>query len=107
MVKKRMRMYSLTFILATFFVLVSANSRAQNNATRTLSGTVFDEDGISLPGVGVFIKGTNFNTITDVDGKYQLKISKKQLTVTYTYVGMKAQNITIPAGSRNVKKMLL
>ncbi len=46
---------------------------SQAHAQTELSGTVTDEKGEALIGVGIAIEGTVFGTITDQDGKFTLK----------------------------------
>ncbi|MGY0426242.1 MAG: MG2 domain-containing protein, partial [Polaribacter sp.] len=60
----------------------------------TINGFVADENGASLSGVSILIKGTSFGTKTDFDGKYSLKIKKGDVLV-FTYLGYKSQKISI------------
>ena len=53
-----------------------------------ISGTVTDEGG-SLPGVSVLIKGTNNATSTDLDGKYVISAKSTDVLV-FSYVGYKS-----------------
>ena len=41
-----------------------------------ISGVVIDNDGLTMPGVSVSVKGTTTGTITDIDGKYNLNVKK-------------------------------
>ncbi len=62
---------------------------------KTIKGKVTDENGESLPGVTVFIKGTTYGTITDVDGNYSLEIPDDAEVLVFSFVGMKSQEIAI------------
>ena len=53
-----------------------------------ISGTVTDEGG-SLPGVSVLVKGTNNATSTDLDGKYVISAKSTDVLV-FSYVGYKS-----------------
>ncbi|SDR72809.1 TonB-dependent outer membrane receptor, SusC/RagA subfamily, signature region [Polaribacter sp. KT25b] len=69
------------------------------NSTRTvfdgtITGFVSDENGNSLPGVNVQIKGTTFGTQTDFDGNYTIKI-KTDDVLTFNYLGFKSQEISV------------
>ena len=56
--------------------------------TSSLTGTVLDETGQSLPGASVQIKSLNKSTITDVSGTYRLTgLSNGSFLVTVSYVG--------------------
>lgn len=56
----------------------------------TLCGKVVDENGLSLPGVAVLLKGTTIGAATDIDGKYSLQLpSSQSITLVFSFVGMK------------------
>jgi len=42
---------------------------------RTISGQVVDDNGESLPGVNVVLKGSTQGTITDLDGNYKVPLN--------------------------------
>jgi len=64
--------------------------------TRNLSGTVTSgDDGSSIPGASVIIKGTTLGTVTDMDGKFSLKIPPTAKTLIVAFVGMASQEIAI------------
>ncbi|MBC8755554.1 TonB-dependent receptor [Kordia sp. YSTF-M3] len=65
------------FAFLCLFVL-SVSMQAQNF---TLSGTISDESGEPLPGVTVFVKETSNGTVSDIEGKYALRISKGTYTI--------------------------
>ncbi|MFL9836581.1 SusC/RagA family TonB-linked outer membrane protein [Flavobacterium sp. ST-75] len=87
-------------LLTLLFALIMQISFAQE---RTVSGTVVDQTGFPLPGVNVLIKGTTNGVQTDIDGKYEIKVSPDQVLV-FSYIGMKAQEI--PASSTTVNVTL-
>ncbi|MDO8928881.1 MAG: TonB-dependent receptor plug domain-containing protein, partial [Bacteroidota bacterium] len=62
---------------------------------KTLTGTVIGEDGASIPGVTVIVKGTTVGTITDMDGKFSFSAPADAKTLSVSYIGMKSQEITI------------
>ena len=39
---------------------------------RTISGTVTDEQGNSIPGANILIKGTSIGTISDMNGNFEI-----------------------------------
>jgi TonB-linked SusC/RagA family outer membrane protein len=60
-----------------------------------ISGNVTDtEDGYTLPGVSVVIKGTETGTTTDFDGNYQITVSKGDI-LSFTFIGMKTEEVII------------
>ena len=85
-------------LIAMFFGLSAHLALAQE---RTVSGKVISaEDGSSIPGVNVVLKGTTNGTITDIDGNYKLTLTKQGGTLIFSFVGLLNQEINI--GSRSV-----
>lgn len=63
-------------------------------ATVTVQGIVRDKKGNSLPGVSVFIKGTNVGVATDADGKFKMDIPESEkIVLVFSFVGMEKQEI--------------
>lgn len=53
-----------------------------------LEGKVIDaDDGYPLIGVAVMVKGTPYGTVTDADGKYELKFPSRQCEIVFSYIG--------------------
>jgi len=59
-----------------------------------VKGKVVDDRGEPLPGVSVVVKGTSIGTISDNDGNYILHTVPKNAVLTFSFVGMKSQEIT-------------
>lgn len=84
--------------LGGFFLLFSVS---QAWAQTELSGTVTDEKGEAIPGVGVGIQGTVFGTITDQDGKFTLKTNAATpFKLVFSIIGYAGQELEI-TGSKN------
>lgn len=62
---------------------------------KELHGKVTDSSGQPLPGVTVVIKGTTQGTITDADGNYSLTNISDDVTLVFSFVGMKTQEISV------------
>lgn len=69
-----------------------------------VQGTVTDETGESLPGVSVVVKGTTNGTVTDVNGKYSIQATSKDI-LSFTYVGMAEQDIKV-AGQKTINVVM-
>ena len=61
---------------------------------KTITGTVADGTGNSLPGVSVYVKGTSEGTITDLDGNYTIKALASDILI-FSYVGYLTQETPI------------
>ena len=84
-------------ILIALFAFLGFQLMAQ---TVTVSGTVTTADeGTSLPGVAIVVKGTTVGTVTDLDGKYTLAVPADAQVLQFMFVGMKTQEITIAGQS--------
>lgn len=60
----------------------------------TLTGVVSDDTGEGLLGVSVLVKGTGNGTITNVEGKYSLKVKNSDVVV-FSFVGMKTKEYKV------------
>ena len=58
------------------------------------------EDGSTLPGVNVVVKGTTNGTVTDVDGNYKLSVPATGGNIVFSFIGLASQEIAI--GERSV-----
>jgi TonB-dependent starch-binding outer membrane protein SusC len=68
---------------------------------RTISGRVTSaEDGSSLPGVNVVLKGTTAGVVTDADGSYTISTPSSGGTLVFSFIGLRTEEIEI--GSRSI-----
>ncbi|HWR99087.1 MAG TPA: TonB-dependent receptor plug domain-containing protein, partial [Prolixibacteraceae bacterium] len=68
--------------------------------TRDISGTVTSvEDGGPIPGASVVVKGSTIGTITDMDGRFTLKITQTAKTITVSFVGMATVDVQLTAAN--------
>ena len=63
--------------------------------SKTIKGKVVDVEGLPLPGVTVFYKGTTGGTITNVDGTYSLPTNVNAKVLVFSFVGMETKEIVI------------
>ncbi|MBQ0056027.1 MAG: TonB-dependent receptor [Bacteroidales bacterium] len=54
----------------------------------TVTGVVTETSGEPIIGATVREKGTNVGTITDMDGRYSLKVANAKATLVFSYVGL-------------------
>nr|WP_321487133.1 TonB-dependent receptor [uncultured Draconibacterium sp.] len=77
--------FFIVFLLFSFSTLF-----AQDRIS--ISGSVVDANGITLPGVSVLEKGTTNGVVTNIDGNYTLSV-KQGATVVFSYIGFLSQEI--------------
>jgi TonB-linked SusC/RagA family outer membrane protein len=58
------------------------------------------EDGSSLPGVNVVLKGTTNGTVTDAEGNYRLTVPSSGGTLVFSFIGM--ETVEAEIGERTV-----
>ncbi|HNQ37079.1 MAG TPA: TonB-dependent receptor [Prolixibacteraceae bacterium] len=90
------------FVMLAIFMVFSLGSFAQQ---KSLQGKVTDNTGSPIPGATVVVKGTTVGTVTNLDGAYQLDVPASATVLTFSYIGMKSQDVTI--GSQTVINMAL
>ncbi|MFD0864144.1 TonB-dependent receptor domain-containing protein [Sungkyunkwania multivorans] len=66
--------------------------------TKTVTGTVTDEDNQPLPTVSVVVKNTTRGTTTDFDGNYSIDVSEGEVFV-FSYVGFENAERTVGSAS--------
>jgi len=84
-------MKKLMGLIACVMLLGLSSVFAQS---KEVTGTVIDESGFGLPGVSVAIKGTTQGTSTDIDGKWSLAVTSKDV-LEISFIGMVTQEITV------------
>lgn len=90
-------MRRFTLLACLLFFMSSAGLYAQ----KTVSGTVTSyEEGSGIPGVSILIKGTQNGTVTDLDGKYTIKVPGESTILVFSFVGKETQEITVGAQSK-------
>ena len=61
----------------------------------TISGQVTDENGETLIGVTISLKGTSTGTISDLDGNYSITVPDMNHVLVFSYVGYKRVEVTL------------
>ena len=64
-----------------------------------VTGTVTDEDGNSLPGVTVLVKGTQNGTVTNVEGKYTIDVPNEGGILVFSFIGYATREVSVSGRS--------
>lgn len=93
--KKCLEGTGLEYELTNNVVVIRKSAKKIEKAQQiTLSGTVRDKDGQTLPGVSVVIKGTSLGGATDIDGKYRFTVPlAKDMILVFSFVGMETKEV--------------
>lgn len=80
-------------ILSSLLLILSLASFAQN---RTITGIVTtSEDGQTMPGVTILVKGTATGTTTNIEGKYMIAGVGQATVLIFSFVGFMPQEIVV------------
>ena len=78
------------------FLLISMLFAAAAVNAQDIRGTVYDENGGTLPGVSVFVDGTTLGVSTDADGRYAITVpDAKGKTLVFSCIGLRTQHVEI------------
>lgn len=82
------RLYALTLLL-----MGVALTHAQSTPATGLrvTGTVYDAEGLTLPGVSVMEKGASTGTQTDLDGAFSVTVSNANATLVFSFLGLQTR----------------
>ena len=91
------------FLLLGILFLLTSVSYAQ---VRTVTGTISASDTKeTLPGATVLIKGTTTGTVTDINGKYTLKVPEGKIVLVFSFIGYATQEVEL--GVQNIVDVVL
>jgi iron complex outermembrane recepter protein len=91
------------YLLLGIFLFFTALLQAQ---TRVITGKVISaDDGSTLPGVNVTVKGSTRGTVTDVAGKYKLSDVTDSTLLVFSFIGYNPEEVRV--GSRQVIDVVL
>ncbi len=99
-------------ILNTWYLNYARNTRYRavtySNAIPRVAGSVSGrvtsvEDGTTLPGVNVVVKGTTIGTVTNIDGLYSLTLPNNASGLVFSFVGLETQERAIIGGKMDVQ----
>ena len=77
-------------------ILISSNVFAQN--TKSISGTITDENGEPIVGASIFVKEAPNSTVADINGKFQLTVSENAVLVV-SFLGFTTQEVPVAGKS--------
>jgi TonB-dependent starch-binding outer membrane protein SusC len=99
-----MKQNYLTFKKALFLFGVMLTSLA-SFAQKKVSGKVTDgENGSTLPGVSVSVKGTNKGVVTDANGSFSVDAGSNN-TLVFSFIGYESQEVAV--GSKSTINVVL
>ncbi|MDR3652194.1 MAG: TonB-dependent receptor [Paludibacter sp.] len=87
-------LFSLIFFSSFFSLYATAGNNVETSSQQQqskqtdilVSGVVLDEQGEPLIGVNVIVKGAGRGTVTDLDGKFSVKVPSESSIINFSYV---------------------
>ncbi len=105
----------ITFFLL-FFVVFQLSAKFSYNQSRgtaeytanqqdeniKVNGKVTDEQGETMPGVTVRVKGGSIGTATDISGNYSLSVPRRNVVLIFSSIGYTSSEVTVNQKTINV-----
>lgn len=89
----------VSFVFDDGYVVLTKHSQTQaavsQQSGKLVKGAVADENGLSVIGANVFIKGTTIGTITDMEGNFSLEVPSDNDILVISYIGYVEQQIPV------------
>lgn len=85
---------SLSLFMYLFFVSATITVMAQNGNKVTVQGQVFEEDGNTVVGATVKVRGKAQGVITDLDGKFDITVSKGDV-LEISFLGLATEEVVV------------
>lgn len=88
--------------LKTYYLNYNTLPPTYKNATNLVTGKIFDENHLPLPGSTVVVKGTTIGTSADFDGNYSISIPNNSSQLEYSFIGYETKTLPITGSTMNV-----
>lgn len=85
----------LKAIVLICVVVLGFSSQVTAQQTKTVTGTIYDENSATLPGATIKVKGTTVGTTSNLDGKFTLNAPVTAKILEISFVGMKVREVAI------------
>lgn len=93
----------LSYIFEGTVVMLIPKAAPQTQQV-TIEGTVTEENGETIPGVTILLKGTAHGVVTDINGKFKITIPAGDQVLLFSYIGYKSQELKATPGMKVVLK---
>ena len=83
------------FFLLPFMLLCIFSGVAIGQQKRTITGSVKDSSGNTIPGVSINVKGTKLTSAADAQGNFKISVSEKEPVLVFSSVGYKMKEVKV------------
>lgn len=85
--------FNFSFSDSKTIILEKTPEKASSLLQQKITGLITDKNGMPLPGVNVFVKGTNKGVTSDFEGNYAIVVSSNDVLV-FSYIGYVTQEVS-------------
>jgi len=89
---KKNRVFIRLLLVLIPWLLAGLSVVAQNTV---YTGKVTEQDGTTIPGVSVVVKGQTMGTISDMNGKFSIPVPAGSKVLIFSFIGLKTQELTL------------
>lgn len=93
----------LLFVISTVAIhakyLTEMGPMVEISQDRVITGVVFDENNVPLPGATIMVEGTTTGVTTDFDGNYSINVPLGATKLSVSYVGYETQTVVLDGRS--------
>lgn len=86
-------------LILCLYTLCSTYPAFAQQANRTVTGKVLDENKQPMPGVAILIVGTTSGSTTDFDGNFTLSVPAGNNELQFSFIGYETVKISIPVNN--------
>ncbi len=98
--------FSLVLVLCLWGIIPQLNAQSNSSGnTKAVKGVVIDESSEPMVGVTIMEKGTSNGTITDINGKFQIKVAANGAKLLISYIGYAPKEVVV--GTADLKVQLV
>ena len=95
---------SLVLVLCLWSFIPQLNAQSKTSGKiNTVKGIVLDESNEPMIGVNIKEQGTSNVTITDINGKFQLKVASSAAKLVITYIGYTPKEVVAGTGDLKIQ----
>ncbi len=80
---------------ANFIVVPPSENQTIAMIEKKVSGQVISEDGGTLPGVSILVKGTQRGMITDANGEFTIEVPDEKAVLVFSFVGYLSEEVIV------------
>ena len=92
-------------MMRVFLLFITLFATTLSFAQQTITGTVTDDTGETIPGATILELNTSNGVVTDIDGNFSISVSGSDAVLRISFLGFETQEISV--GARSVIDIIL